>query len=68
MAIPVVRPPLAPGEGKTIFWKREELVCLDNALCQMLYIPDSDGEFRFELSPETKQLLCRMIDKINRHI
>lgn len=66
MPIPVTRPPLKPREGKTIFWTREELVRMDDALCYRLY--GDTGELRSEISPETIDLITHMIDKINRHI
>jgi len=69
MAIPVTKPPLRPGQGKTIFWTQEELIHLDDALCCKLYIPGSDGDdFNPELSPDTRKIISHMIDKINRHI
>ena len=68
MAKSVTNPPLASGKGKTIFFASEELVHIDDALCRKLYLPDSDGEFNPDLSPETQKLICHIIDKINRHI
>lgn len=65
MAIPVTVPPLSPGKGKTIYWKREELVVMDDILCQYLYVGEN---IRTDIAPETQALITGMIDKINRHI
>jgi len=67
MAIPVTRLPLVAGEGKTIFFRREELIRVDDALCKMLYLDGTDT-INSELSPETVKLITHIIDKINRHI
>ena len=66
MAIPVTRHPLKPGEGKTIYWKREELVRMDDALCFYLY--SANGDVRSNISPETADTIKHILDKINRHI
>lgn len=66
MSIPVTRPPLKKGEGKTIFFTMEELVRLDDSLCYYLY--DDIGNIREGLTIERIDIINHIIDKINRHI